>query len=96
MESKSCEEKAAVIDQVVRTLGLKDLEQQQRSAIMHFIPRWTRRFHCNSCLSFDSVDGGLGLSAAFVGEKSVRNEEFLNSQKQLVLISQSHCVKRRC
>ena len=29
----------------------------------------------------------LGLSAAFVGEKSVRNEELLNGQKQLVLIS---------
>ena len=34
---KSCQEKAAVIDKAVQSLGLKDLKQQQPSAIMHFI-----------------------------------------------------------
>ena len=37
MESRSYQEKVAVIDQVVQSLGLKDLKQQQQGAIMHFI-----------------------------------------------------------
>ena len=41
---KSCQEKAAAIDKVVRLLGYNDLKQQQRSAF--YI--WTRRFYCSS------------------------------------------------
>ena len=41
---KSCQEKATVIDKVVRSLDFNDLKQQHRSAF--YI--WTRHFCCSS------------------------------------------------